>query len=102
MSSDDADCQDDMVGKGEQNRVQTFNRGLVAAIISHIGDDSVVWLSENEEDILDNLNPPGGPGSLVPAENDISQISILVRWIIAFILYLRNVYKISKQVSVSY
>lgn len=63
--------------------------------LSHVGDNSEVWLSENEEDILDDLKPPGGPGSLALAEDDISQSSILVRWIIAFISYLRNVYKIS-------
>ena len=58
--------------------------------LSHVGDNSEVWLSENEEDILDDLKPPGGPGSLALAEDDISQSSILVRWIIAFISYLRN------------
>ena len=62
--------------------------------LSRVGDNSEVWLSENEEDILDDSKPPGGPGSLALAEDDISQSSILVRWIIAFISYLRNLYKI--------
>ena len=54
-------------------------------------------MSENEEDILDDLKPPSGPGSthVDHAEGDISQSSIFVQWIIAFISYLRNIYKIS-------
>ena len=67
--------------------------------MSHVGDNSEVWLSENEEDVIEDLTPPGGPGSLALAEDDISQSSILVRWIIAFISYLRNIYKISDVVT---
>ena len=67
--------------------------------MSHVGDNSEVWLSKNEEDILEDLTPPGGPGSLALAEDDISQSSILVRWIIACISYLTNIYKISNIVT---
>lgn len=67
--------------------------------MSHIGDNSEVWLSEDEEAILDDLKPPSGPGSLALAEDDVSQSSIFIRWIIAFISYLRNVYKISDTVT---
>ena len=45
------------------------------------------------------MTPPGGPGSLALAEDDISQSSILVQWIITFISYLRNIYKTSDIVS---
>ena len=67
--------------------------------MSHVGDNSEVWLSEDEEAILDDLKPPSGPGSLALAEDDVSQSSIFIRWIIAFISYLRNVYKISDTVT---
>ena len=59
---------------------------------------SEVWLSENEEDIIDDLKPPQ-PGSLSTFGEETTQSEIFVRWIVAFVSYLRNIYKISDVVT---